>query len=818
MSLKKKSSVVHVLFFVPLFFMCFITTSLATVMVKEQKDGKVVVMTDAGKFVFEEKLGSWDYYAGKDGKKVLGGVRGAVVLDKKRGISTADTFGKYAWEEQWVIGKPHKVEVRLENSDVKLIWRFLFPDRQKYFLVELGVENRESADINVSKILPVYTVSDGKNGAGLFLANHPQNCRILENGHDFVFDFEVRLLNGTQSSNSNANHAVHCTDTDNTWAAGFITVDKAFPQVALNFHEKDAVASGGMTPFTQFVMDNQYTPAKPVKPGETLFSERAFIYFQNGGNPLVPIETFADAIARHYNITLPKEVPISWNSWGTKYSHDIDENNMLENLKAAHDKLFAYGLNYFVVDDGWQKAYGDWFPNDKFPHGLKFIFDEAKKLGFKTGMWESDFVTDTNAPLVTEHPDWILKKDSLGKQLVSPDKAPLDLTNPEVQQHLREKIRRYVNDWGAQWLKDDFNYYYLGGKGFYDKTKTKLEGFRDGWKIIREEAGKDVFVVGVAPYAYHYGLVDGMRLALDTSPQWGDLKNATGQGIAPVIRNLMLRYYFHNRVYINHGDLVFLNAPETLKRWDAKKPLTDDEVHFELSAMSLLGVLWKVSDAFVDLSDAQVDLLRRAMPASGVSARPVDLFTSKQMLPQIWHLKIPDSKWNGEVVGLFNWEDKPVEMSVNVFDLGLSEPKKDYLAFSYWEEKLLGYFSGKGKLKIKIPAHGVVVLHCVSSEIDALMLLSVNRHILGPSLDLASEFWNKKKGASGLMKTVPGYFYKFFVFSSFAEFGVVIPGMHPPLTALGSSDLKWERQYGGVWVLSFKATGDYVRFAPFYAK
>lgn len=813
MSIKKKSIIVFALIFTSLFLLCFISASSAVILVKEQKDGKVVVAFDGGKLVFDKKLGSWDYYAGKDGKKVLGGVRGAVVLDKKKGISTGGGFTKYAWEEQKIIFQPHTFEVRLENQDVKLIWRFLFPDKQKYFLVELGVENRGNADISVSKILPVYTVSEGKNGAGLFLAKHLQNCRILENGHDFVFDFDLRILNGTQSSNSNVNHAVHCTDTNNTWSAGFITVDKAFSQVALSFHEKEAVMSGGMTPFTQFVMDNQYTPAKPVKSSETLFSERAFILFQNGGDPLIPLETYADAIAQHYKIALPKEVPISWNSWGTKYSHEIDEKIIVDNMKAAHDKLFAYGLNYFVVDDGWQKAYGDWFENDKFPHGLKFIFDEAKKLGFKTGMWESDFVADTNSQLAKEHPDWLLKKDSLGKQLVSPDKAPLDLTNPEVQQHLRERIRRYTKEWGAQWLKDDFNYYLLGGKGFYDKTKTKLEAFREGWKIIRDEAGKDVFVVGVAPYAYHYGLVDGMRLALDTSPQWGDLNNASSQGIAPVIRNLVLRYYFHNRVYINHGDLVFLNAPETLKRWGKDKALTDDEVKFELSAMSLLGVLWKVSDAFVDLNDKQIDLLRRALPASGVSARPVDLFTSKQALPQIWHLKIPSSKWNGEVVGIFNWEDKPVEMNVNVFDLGLSDHKKDYLAFSYWDEKVLGMLVKKKKLKIEIPAHGVVVLHCMPFTWHQLMFLSANRHILGLSLDLVTDFWDKEKQQPvGQMKTVPGYNYRIYIYSPFYCLAAVGIDSLPNLTIKGAENVTFTGYHCGLSMYFFKATGNFVQF------
>ncbi len=795
-----------------LILICFVSVGFSSLKIKEQKDGKISVAFDGGKLVFDAQLGSWDYYAGKDGKKVLGGARGAVVLDKKNGISTADAFAKYAWEEQNVIGQPHTVEMTLENSELKLIWRFLFPDRKKYFLVELGILSRTNSEIKVSRLIPVYTMSEGKNGAGLFLGKHPQNCRILENGHDFVYDFDVRLLNGAQSSNSNGNHAVHCADTDNTWTAGFITVDKAFSQVALSFHEKDAISSGGMLPFTQFVMDNQYTPAKPVKSGETLFSERAFIDFQGGGDPLVPLETYADAIAQHYNIQLPKEVPISWNSWGTKYSHDIDEKIILDNMKAAHEKLFAYGLNYFVVDDGWQKAYGDWLPNEKFPRGLKFIFDEAKKLGFKTGMWESDFVADTNSQLAKEHPDWLLKKDSLGKQLVSPDKAPLDLTNPEVQQHLQERIRRYTKEWGAQWLKDDFNYYLLGGKNFYDATKTKLEVFRKGWEIIRKEAGKDTFVVGVAPYSLHFGLVDGMRLALDTSPQWGDIKNVSSQGIAPVIRNLMFRYYFHNRVYINHGDLVFLNAPETLKRWGKEKPLTEDEVKFELSAMALLDVLWKVSDAFVDLNDKQIDLLRRAMPASGVSARPVDLFTSKQMLPQIWHLKIPNSKWNGEVVGLFNWEDKPVEMIVNASDLGLSVTKKDYLVFSYWDEKLLGYFSGKEKLKIEIPAHGVVVLHLVPYDKTKPVLLSYNRRIIGPFNDIDNFSWDAKKNKiTGQLKSVPGYRYKLFFYSPKSCNVKALCNAGPSFSFTGAADLLM-RGDTPIYIFSFAAQGHSIYF------
>ena len=77
-----------------------------------------------------------------------------------------------------------------------------------------------------------------------------------------------------------------------------------------------------------------------------------------------------------------------------------------------------------------------------------------------------------------------------------------------VQEYLRVTVQRLVQEWGYRYLKMDGLYtgagvpqiyvndaYKPDGMGdavFHDPSKTNIEAYRDGLKLIRETAGRDV--------------------------------------------------------------------------------------------------------------------------------------------------------------------------------------------------------------------------------------------------------------------------------------------------------------------------------------
>lgn len=61
-----------------------------------------------------------------------------------------------------------------------------------------------------------------------------------------------------------------------------------------------------------------------------------------------------------------------------------------------------------VLDDGWQKAWGDWQVNSKFPMGLTAMAQDAKAQGAEMGLWLAPLLVDADLALVKDHPDWLV--------------------------------------------------------------------------------------------------------------------------------------------------------------------------------------------------------------------------------------------------------------------------------------------------------------------------------------------------------------------------------------------------------------------------
>ncbi|MBP3300852.1 MAG: alpha-galactosidase [Clostridia bacterium] len=134
-------------------------------------------------------------------------------------------------------------------------------------------------------------------------------------------------------------------------------------------------------------------------------------------------------------------------------------------LKTAEESK-KLGADLFVLDDGWfgqrndEKAgLGDWVANEeKIPGGIRALSERIHALGMKFGLWFEPEMVNENSDLYRTHPDWCLQV---------PGRAPsrsrhqlcLDLSRPEVCDHLIQAVNKVLDEGGIDYVKWDYNRY-----------------------------------------------------------------------------------------------------------------------------------------------------------------------------------------------------------------------------------------------------------------------------------------------------------------------------------------------------------------------
>ena len=93
-----------------------------------------------------------------------------------------------------------------------------------------------------------------------------------------------------------------------------------------------------------------------------------------------------------------------WCSWYSLYTA-VDENS----LHTIFSELKDLPFDVLQVDDGWQKAIGDWQANDKFPSGMQALAKSIKITGRKAGLWLAPLLVVPSSETFRQHPDWVLR-------------------------------------------------------------------------------------------------------------------------------------------------------------------------------------------------------------------------------------------------------------------------------------------------------------------------------------------------------------------------------------------------------------------------
>jgi alpha-galactosidase len=464
-----------------------------------------------------------------------------------------------------------------------------------------------------------------------------------------------------------------------------------------------------------------------LDPGETVNSDWGYLQFVNLPNAS-PEEDYLEAVSRQMLARVPSEAPPSmWTHWYQFY-HDVDEDRFLHNLDQLTGKNDFYPCRVAELDDGYQSAWGDWtVTNNKFQHGLEWLAKEISSKGFNPGLWLAPFTVQISSRVAQEHPDWLVK-DKNGKParvgfLYNMFVYALDLTHPEVLEHLRVLAHRLTQDWGYSMLKIDFlNSAALPGLR-HDPKMTRAEALRAGLEAIRQGAGQQTFLLGCGcPLGSAIGIVDAMRIGPDTAPRWqpffhwlrwaGPLIKHNPS--MPALRNAMR----HTMLLSSLNRKWWWNDPDCLLVRDIDTDLTSAEVQSSVSLIGLSGGMLISSDDYKKVSPDRMRWLSLLVPNLGLAGNPGRHYGGE--LPSLYQVMVERGENTWQLVLLINWSDMPADCRLCFSELGYSETTSMHV-FDFWDQKYQRVTEPELVFK-QVPAHGCKLLRlCETGPIPQLV-------------------------------------------------------------------------------------------------
>ncbi len=211
----------------------------------------------------------------------------------------------------------------------------------------------------------------------------------------------------------------------------------------------DSTAHGATLAITQ-------NKAQRLKAGETLNLLPTFVMVHQG-DFFQPLRQFSLLMQKRGIKFKPfphtAYQPI-WCGWG--YERGFTPQQILQTLP----KVKELGIDWVVIDDGWQTAEGDWFLNpQKFPNGdrdMRALVDQIHAMGLKAKLWQVPLAADPGTQLLNNHSDFLLLNADGSTQLITWwDSYYLCPAYAPTRQYFKELIKKIVVDWDFDGFKLD---------------------------------------------------------------------------------------------------------------------------------------------------------------------------------------------------------------------------------------------------------------------------------------------------------------------------------------------------------------------------
>jgi alpha-galactosidase len=167
-------------------------------------------------------------------------------------------------------------------------------------------------------------------------------------------------------------------------------------------------------------------------------------------------------------------------------------------IRGTLPKVKALGLEWAVIDDGWQAMIGDWNPDrTKYPKGdedMRALVSDIRASGLKPRLWYSPLSVAPGSDFLHDHADMLLLDKNGAVQNISwwnsfylcPGYAP-------TVEYTQALIRKFIGDWGYAGLKIDGQHLNNVAPCFnpahhHARPEESVEGLQDFFHAIYQTA------------------------------------------------------------------------------------------------------------------------------------------------------------------------------------------------------------------------------------------------------------------------------------------------------------------------------------------
>jgi alpha-galactosidase len=138
-----------------------------------------------------------------------------------------------------------------------------------------------------------------------------------------------------------------------------------------------------------------------------------------------------------------------------------------ENTRLVAPVVAKTGVKYYVIDCGWHNEepgnlvypyVGQWKESKaRFPEGVRKTTDFIRSLGMKAGLWIEPEIIGIKCQEMLDYYDDDCFMQRNGRKIAVMNRYFLDYRNEKVRSYMSETIRRMVEDYGADYIKCDYN-------------------------------------------------------------------------------------------------------------------------------------------------------------------------------------------------------------------------------------------------------------------------------------------------------------------------------------------------------------------------
>ena len=475
---------------------------------------------------------------------------------------------------------------------------------------------------------------------------------------------KVRLVSGKQQYS--ADFLCFIDDDKREALFGFVTFNEQFSMVSVG-------RDGNLTALA--TMENH-----SVEAGETIVADTLYFSLCKQG-AAEGMNAYAAEVAKLMNVKPKKAPPCGYCTW-YYYGPNISEKLVLEALEEIkkHPEI-PYKL--FQIDDGWFVRRGDYVENERFS-SMKDLAKKINAAGLTAGIWVNPHTVDKNTDIYKNHKDWFVKNWYDDEPF---EPRCLDFSVPEVRQWLYDLFKKLSKEWGYKYIKVDIIAGATCAGRYRDPSFNSLKNYRESFRIMREAAGDDVFLLAcTSPLPQSAGVADGVRTSVDIFERFDSLKD--------VFNGVLNRFYMNGKLIVCDPDCLLMRKTENEDESCFRNCVrTDAEIRTFMTALAASGGTFMHSDKLSLLTDEQYKRMSVLFPQNTRAALPVDIM--HEYVPCILDYKRV-GKW--ELTAIVNWGEKPRKFPLN---------KRGY-TFEFWSQGYLGV--SDGTWQVEVPPHEAKML------------------------------------------------------------------------------------------------------------